>query len=158
MCLWKRPFFPKAVTLIFDLDRWPWTCYHEKGLVTRYTHVKYEAPNSYQLKDMTNVKVLADKQTDKRLNKTNGQKDERTGQKRYALDLSMRGHKMAGELQACCTKTILTAFLCFSCLLSAVPLSLSNVSSHINEHALNRDFINITSYGLAAVLLILTCN
>ena len=47
----------------------------EKDLVTRYTHVKYEGPKSYQSKDMTNVKVFADKQTDAR---TKGQMDQRT--------------------------------------------------------------------------------
>ena len=31
----------------------------------RHTHVKYEGPKSYQSKDMANVKVFADKQTDK---------------------------------------------------------------------------------------------
>ena len=40
--------------------------YQQKGLVTRYTSVKYEGPNSYQSKDMANVKVFADKETDKR--------------------------------------------------------------------------------------------
>ena len=56
--------------------------YQQKGLVTRYTHVKYEGPNSYQTKDMANVKVFADKETDKR-----------TGQKLLASYLSMQGHK-----------------------------------------------------------------
>ena len=36
----------------------------------------------YPSKDMANVKVFADKETNKQ-----------TGQKLYALDLSMRGHK-----------------------------------------------------------------
>ena len=40
-----------------------------------------KAQNFYQSKDMANVKVFADKQTDKR-----------TGQKLYSPDLSMRGH------------------------------------------------------------------
>ena len=31
----------------------------------RYTHVKYEGPNFFQSKDMANVKVFADKQTNK---------------------------------------------------------------------------------------------
>ena len=35
-----------------------------EGLVTRYTHVKYEGRKSYQSKDMANVKVFADKQMD----------------------------------------------------------------------------------------------
>ena len=76
-------FLSKTVTLIFDLDRWPWTWYQKKGLVTRYTHVKYEGPNSYQSKDIANVKVFADKQTDKRIYGL-------TDQKLYAPDLSMR--------------------------------------------------------------------
>ena len=54
----------------------------QKGLVTRFTHVKYEGRKSYQLKDMANVKVFADKQTDKQM-----------GQQLYALDLSMQRHK-----------------------------------------------------------------
>ena len=33
-----------------------------EGLVTRYTHVKYEDPKSYQSKDMANVKAFVDKQ------------------------------------------------------------------------------------------------
>ena len=44
--------------------------------------MKYEGPNSNQSKDMANVKVFADIEMDKR-----------TGQKLYALDLSMQGHK-----------------------------------------------------------------
>ena len=35
-----------------------------EGLVIGYTHVKCEDPNSYQSKDMANVKVFADRQTD----------------------------------------------------------------------------------------------
>ena len=38
---------------------------NRKFLVTRYTYVKHKGPNSYQSKDMANVKVFADKQTDK---------------------------------------------------------------------------------------------
>ena len=48
------------------------TYYQQKGFVTRHTHLKYEGHEFYQLKDMVNVKVFADKQTD---NLTNGQKD-----------------------------------------------------------------------------------
>ena len=61
--------FFKTVTLIFnlDFDRWPWTYYQQKGLVTRYTHVKFEGLDSYQSIDMTNVKVFADKQTGQKL-------------------------------------------------------------------------------------------
>ena len=33
--------------------------------ITRYTHVKYEGPKAYQSKDMANVKVFAEKKTDK---------------------------------------------------------------------------------------------
>ena len=49
---------------------------------TMYTHVKCEGPMSYQSRDMVNVKVSADKQTDKR-----------TGQNLYAPDLAMWGHE-----------------------------------------------------------------
>ena len=52
----------------------------------KYTHVKYEGHNCYQSKDMANVKKFADKQTD-------GRTDAQTGQKLFAPDLSMRGHK-----------------------------------------------------------------
>ena len=44
----------------------------QKGLVTKYTLEKYEGPNSYQSKDMANVKVFADIQMDK---PKNGQAD-----------------------------------------------------------------------------------
>ena len=44
--------------------------------------MKHAGPRSYQSKDMTNVKVFADKQTDKL-----------RGQKLYTPDLSMQGHK-----------------------------------------------------------------
>ena len=37
----------------------------KKGLVIRNTHVKYESPITYHSKDMANVKVFADRQTDK---------------------------------------------------------------------------------------------
>ena len=40
----------------------------EKGLVTRFSHAKYEGPKSYQSKDMANVKVFVDKQTDTQTN------------------------------------------------------------------------------------------
>ena len=52
-------FFAKTVILILTL----------KDLVTKYTHVKYEGPKSYQSIDMANEKVL---QTNKW---TNGCKD-----------------------------------------------------------------------------------
>ena len=43
--------------------------------VKRYTYVKYEGPKSYQSKDMANVKVFADKQTDAWINRqTDGSK------------------------------------------------------------------------------------
>ena len=42
--------------------------------------MKYEVPNSYQSKDMADVKVFVDKQM-----------DEQTGQLLYAPNLSMRG-------------------------------------------------------------------
>ena len=54
----------------------------QKGLVTRYTQVKYEGPHSYQSEDMANVKVLEHKEMDQQM-----------GQKLYAPDLSMWGHK-----------------------------------------------------------------
>jgi hypothetical protein len=44
--------------------------------------MKYESLITYHSKDMTNVKVFADRQTNRQ-----------TGQKLYALDLSIRGHK-----------------------------------------------------------------
>ena len=56
--------FAFCVITDLDLDWWPWTSYQQKGLVTKYTHAKYEGPNSYQSKDMANVNVFADKQTD----------------------------------------------------------------------------------------------
>jgi hypothetical protein len=48
--------------------------------------MKYESPITCYSKDMANVKVFADRQT-------GGQTDRRTGQKLYAPDLSIRGHK-----------------------------------------------------------------
>ena len=78
--------FSKTVTLTFDLERWPWTWYQQKGLVIRYTHVKYEGHNSCQSKDMANVKVFAGKQTHNRT-------DKQMGQKLYAPNLLMQGHK-----------------------------------------------------------------
>ena len=48
--------------------------------------MKDEDLNAYQSKDVANVKVFADTQTDKWA-------DKRTGQKLFAPDLSMRGHK-----------------------------------------------------------------
>jgi hypothetical protein len=53
-----------------------------KGLVIRNTHMKYESPITCHSKDMANIEVFADRQTDRR-----------TGQKLYAPDLSIRGHK-----------------------------------------------------------------
>ena len=52
--------------------------------------MKYESPITYHSKDMANVKVFADRQTDRQTDK---QTDRRTGQKLYAPDLSIRGHK-----------------------------------------------------------------
>jgi hypothetical protein len=48
-------------------------------LIQRNTHVKYTSPITYHSKDMANVKIFADKQTDR--------------PKLYAPDLSIRGHK-----------------------------------------------------------------
>ena len=53
----------------------------------KYICVKCESSITYHSKATANVKVFADKQTDKR-----------TGQKLYALDLSMRVHKNEIEL------------------------------------------------------------
>jgi hypothetical protein len=47
--------------------------------------MKYKSPLTCHLKDMANVKVFEDRQTDRR-----------TGQKLYAPDLSIRGHKNKG--------------------------------------------------------------
>ena len=47
-----------------------------------YIYVKYESSITYHSKAMAILKVFADKQT-----------DQRTGQKLYAPDLSIRGHK-----------------------------------------------------------------
>jgi hypothetical protein len=44
--------------------------------------MEYESPITCHSKDMTNVKVFADRQTDRQ-----------TGQKLYAPDFSIRGHK-----------------------------------------------------------------
>jgi hypothetical protein len=49
--------------------------------------MKYESPITYHSKDMANVKVFADKQTDRR-----------TGQKLYVPDLSIQGHKNQGSI------------------------------------------------------------
>ena len=57
----------------------------QKGLVTRYTHVKYEG--TYQSKDIVNVKVFEDKHTEKWMD-----------QKLCAPDLSMRGHKKSSRI------------------------------------------------------------
>ena len=48
-------------------------------------HVKYEGPDSYQSKDMANVKDFADQQTDRPTDKW-------TGQKLSVPDLLIRGH------------------------------------------------------------------
>ena len=64
LCLCTTAIFSKTVTLIFDLDWWPWTWYQQKGLVTSYTHVKYEGSKTYQSEDMANVKDFANKQRD----------------------------------------------------------------------------------------------
>jgi hypothetical protein len=53
--------------------------------------MKYESPITYHSKDMANVKVMANRQTDRQ---TDRQTNRRTdGQKLYAPDLSVRGHK-----------------------------------------------------------------
>jgi hypothetical protein len=67
--------------------------YQLKGLVIRNTHVKYESPITYHSKDMANVKVFADRQTNRR-----------TGQKLYAPDLSIQGHKNLLPSETHCQK------------------------------------------------------
>ena len=69
--------FSKTVTLIFDfdLDRLPCTCYQKKGIVTRYTHVKYEGP----IKRYGQCKSFC--------GQTNGLTDKWTGQTLYPPDL-----------------------------------------------------------------------
>ena len=57
--------------------------------------MKYESSITYHSKTMANVKVFANKQTNKW---TNGQRDKRTGHKLYAADLSMLGHKNPGKI------------------------------------------------------------
>ena len=53
----------------------------KKGFI-RNIYVKYKTCITYNSKDVANVRVFADKQTDKR-----------TGQKQYIPYLLMRGHK-----------------------------------------------------------------
>ena len=101
--------FLMKLTLKTDLDLaddLELECYQQKGLVTKYTHVKYEGPNSYISKDTANGKVFADKQ-----------KGERTGQKLYAHDLSMRVHNKGG------TVTVLVNCSCPQCVLSVFEVS-----------------------------------
>jgi hypothetical protein len=55
--------------------------------------MKYQSPIPYHSKDMANVhdvRVFADKHTDRR-----------TGQKLYAPDLSIRGHKKVSAVHKC---------------------------------------------------------
>ena len=65
----------------------------EKGLVTRYTHVKYEGP-------MANVIVFAEKQTDRR---TDRQTDRHMAKKLYAPNLLMGGGGGAIKILSLCT-------------------------------------------------------
>ena len=67
MCLWNT---------IGPAFLWPWyltltlTDNLELGTNKKVlSHVKYEGTNSYRSKDMANVKVFADKQTDKRMDR-----------------------------------------------------------------------------------------
>ena len=63
--------FLKPVTLIFDLDWWPWTCHEsEKGLVTSYANVKYEDPKSDKRYGQCKSCYFSDKQTDKHTSQT----------------------------------------------------------------------------------------
>ena len=77
-----------------------WNLKQQKGLVTRYTHVKYEGPKSYQSKDMANVKFLqTNKQTDNLTNEqTDGSKTicPQSIDEGATLHLSMWGHKKQG--------------------------------------------------------------
>ena len=59
----------------------------------RYTNAKYEGPNSYQSKDIANVKAFADKQA-----------DEWTGKKLYAPDLSRQEDKNVNKSDTCNTE------------------------------------------------------
>ena len=61
--------------------------------------MKYVGLNYYRLKDMANVEVFADKESDKR-----------TGQKLYGPNLSMMGHNKVSiqvSLREVCRMTIL---------------------------------------------------
>ena len=59
------------------------TFIQRKGLTSRNTNVKYENSITYHSKGMGNVTVFF------------GQTDKETGQKLYACDLSMKGHKLS---------------------------------------------------------------
>ena len=85
----QLPFFRKlqprylTLTLTDDLD-----FVTKKGFTPRNTYVKYERSITYHSKAMANVKVFC--------RQTNGQTDrqnKRTGQKLYAPNLVMLGHK-----------------------------------------------------------------
>ena len=96
-CICKTPmppqlpfFFSKTVTLTddLDLDRWPWTWDQQKVLVTMYT---CEIWRPYLLPIKSYGQCLSFFFFF--CGQTNGQTEKRTGQKLYAPDLSMRGHK-----------------------------------------------------------------
>ena len=72
-----------------DLDIWPLSWLMTLNLVStgRSCHKVYSWNNCYQSKDMANIKVFADKETDRQM-----------GQKLYAPDLSMQGHKNSCEI------------------------------------------------------------
>ena len=62
----QLPFFENCH---LDIRPWPWQIIlnlvsTERSCQKLYSKVKYEGPNSYQSKDLANVKVFADKQTD----------------------------------------------------------------------------------------------
>ena len=68
MCLWNTnaPIFSKTVTLIFDLDldRWPWLWVLPQEYICetwKLYHLPFKNYGQYN-----NIKVFADKQTDKR--------------------------------------------------------------------------------------------
>ena len=61
---------PQQWLLFFPRKLWSWyltltlTDEQQEGHVTKYTHVEYEGTTSFQSKDMANVKVFVDKETD----------------------------------------------------------------------------------------------
>ena len=80
-----------------------------KGMISGSMHAKYEVSISYGSKVIAKVKVdnrQTDKQTDRQ---TNRQTDRQTGQKQYAPDHSIRGHKNS-------INPVVVFFACSTCL------------------------------------------